>query len=65
MSGPDDGPQSMDFIDNTGATVTAIVSDPAVARVLAAPSVAQRPSAPTAQLFGPPQAEPADVIPFD
>lgn len=60
-----DGPQVRTYVDNTGATVTTTVSDPAVADALHAPSVGQRPPAPDAQLFGPPQNEPADVIPFD
>lgn len=60
-----DGPQVREYTDNTGAVVSTIVSDPAVADALRAPSVGQRPPAPPVQLFGPPQNEPADIIPFD
>lgn len=52
----------MDFVDNTGATVTAWVSDPDTAIRLECPSVGERPPAPTAQLEGPPMPEFADLI---
>jgi hypothetical protein len=50
------------FIDPTGSTVLALVSDPLKAIALDAPSIGERPPAPDWQLLGPPGDEPADNL---
>jgi hypothetical protein len=52
----------MDFVDNTGATVTTLVSDPTTATALECPAAGERPSAPVAQLEGPPMPDWADIV---
>lgn len=43
----------MDFVDNTGVTVTCLVSDPEVCIALENPSLGERAPAPDEQLVGP------------
>jgi hypothetical protein len=52
----------MDFVDNTGATVTTMVSDPDTATRLECPAAGERPSAPDSQLEGPPMPDWADIV---
>lgn len=47
------GKMEMDFVDNTGTTVTCLVSDPEVCIALVNPSLGERAPAPDFQLVGP------------
>jgi len=56
------GKTAMEFTDNKGAVVEALVSDPNTAAALEAPSIGERPPAPEDQLKGPPGEEDVDTL---